>query len=195
MQNEVFFEAQQTEDVLDNEGGVARNFDSMIDQADARRRQEMIDRMHQPATSNLAPLPTPQVGPVAVVDPYAALVPTTLIATPAPEPIFAPPAPAAQIPYTPDPQVDYNPYPESIHQSVIRPLSEQPIAQPQPPAPAAEPTPVAEPEPTSTSENTISPDIINLANNPDLSIATIAHEANRIQQQRESEQEVIISLR
>jgi hypothetical protein len=193
MQNEVFFEAQQTEDVLDNEGGVARNFDSMIDQADARRRQEMINRMHQPATPSLAPLPTPQVGPAPVVDPYATLVPTTPTVAPSPQPAFAPPVPVAAQPLPADPQVDYNPYPEAIHQSIIQPLSQQPTPQPTPQAPIS--TPVAEPEPITTSENTISPDIINLANNPDLSIATIAHEANRIQQQRESEEEVVISLR
>ena len=200
MQNEVFFEAQQTEDVLDNDGGVARTFDSMIDQADARRRQEMIDRMHQPASPPIAPMPTPQVGPAPVVDPYASLVPTMPVtpAMPAPatQTAFTPPAPNPSPITTVDPQIDYNPYPESIHQSMIRPLSEQPAVQPQPPAPVARPTPVAEPEQTSTSENTISPDIINLANNPDLSIATLAHEANRIQKQREeSENEVVISLR
>ena len=197
MQNEVFFEAQQTEDVLDNEGGVARSFDSMIDQADAKRRQDMMDRMHQPATTGLAPLPAPQVGPAAVIDPYAALVPATPVIPTAPVDItataFAPPAPVATSQPAVNPQIDYNPYPDSIRQSVIRPLSEQPA--PQPVAPIIEPTPVPEPEPITTSENVISPDIINLANNPDLSIATIAHEANRIQQQRESENEVVISLR
>jgi hypothetical protein len=196
MQNEVFFEAQQTEDVLDNNGGVARSFDTMIDQADARRRQDMINRMHQPASSGLAPLPAPQPGPAPIADPYASLAPAVTPFTNVPQPAFVPPAPAAPTQYAPDPQIDYNPYPESIHQSMIRPLSELPTAQPQPPAPVPQPTPVTEPEQTSTSENTISPDIINLANNPDLSIATLAHEANRIQKQREeSENEVVISLR
>jgi hypothetical protein len=194
MQNEVFFEAQQTEDILDDSGGVARSFDTMIDQADAKRRQDMMDRMHQPATTGLAPLPTPQVGPSAVVDPYAALVPTMQVApVAAPTMAFTPPVPTVTPEAAVDPQIDYNPYPDSIRQSVIQPLSEQPVA-PEPVA-VIEPTPVAEPEPITTSENTISPDIINLANNSDLSIATIAHEANRIQQQHESEDEVVISLR
>lgn len=198
MQNEVFFEAQQTVDVLDNEGGVARSFDSMIDQADAKRRQDMIDRMHQPTASaptGLAPLPTPQVGPSAVVDPYTMLTPTAPVTAGYMQPAaFTPPSQASNTPYpAADPQIDYNPYPEAIHQSVIQPLGEQPL--PSQPVQIVEPTPVVEPEPITTSENVISPDIINLANNPDLSIATIAHEANRIQQQRESENEVVISLR
>ncbi|HEX7484239.1 MAG TPA: PrgI family protein [Candidatus Saccharimonadales bacterium] len=195
MQNDVFFEAQQTEDILDTEGGVARSFESMIDQADLKRRQDMVNRMHQPAPATIAPLPTPQINPSTVIDPYAALVPTAPTAAPTdPMATFAPPAPVTAEPYpVTDPQVDYNPYPEAIHQSMIQPLSQQPA--PQPAAPIIEPTPVPKPEPITTSENVISPDIINLANNPDLSIATIAHEANRIQQQRESEQEVVISLR
>jgi hypothetical protein len=52
--------------------------------------------------------------------------------------------------------------------------------------------------PETTSERPVSPDIINLANNSDLSIETIAHEANRIHQKEEEklpEDEVVISLR
>jgi hypothetical protein len=169
----------------------------MIDQADARRRQEMIDRMHQPVTAaptSIAPLPTPQVGPATVIDPYASLVPTM----PTTNPVQPPVAPIQQTspaqPAIPEPQIDYNPYPEAIHQSVIQPLSQQPAPAPQPTATQA-PTPITEPAPITTSEKTISPDIISLANNPDLSIATIAHEANRIQQRESEENEVVISLR
>lgn len=52
-----------------------------------------------------------------------------------------------------------------------------------------------EQEGESTSEKELSPDIINLANNPDLSIATIAHEASRIHKKEEENNEVVISLR
>ena len=49
---------------------------------------------------------------------------------------------------------------------------------------------------TSSSEIAISPDIINLARNSDLSIQTIAHEANRIREKQERQNdEVVISLR
>lgn len=52
-------------------------------------------------------------------------------------------------------------------------------------------------EPTSTSEKEVSPDIISLANNPDLSIETIAHEAKRIEKKEAGlgDDEVVISLR
>jgi hypothetical protein len=95
-----------------------------------------------------------------------------------------------------------------MQQAVVNPLGSQPtIGQPNvsvsPSAPSA-PLPTIEPpiQPqtaaATTSEKPISPDIINLANNPDLSIQTIAHEASRIHQKEEEglpDDEVVISLR
>lgn len=190
MQTDAFFEAQQTEDILDDSGGVAQSFDTMINQADARRRQEMVDRMKQmPAATPAAPSPV-TIPPVP--DPYATLSPSTEFSEP-------------------DPHLTFNPYPTSIHQAVVNPLGSQP---PQPvPAPAIAPpipsvsdqqqmTPpeaqILPPEPaTITSEKVVSPDIISLANNSDLSIETIAHEARRIHEKEEKlpEEEVVISLR
>jgi hypothetical protein len=188
MQNDAYYEAQQQEDVLDASSGVAQSFDSMINQSDLRRRQEVVERMHQPVQSS-AP---PAVATPPVFNPYANLAPA--------------PAPAAD-----EPHLTYNPYPDSIHQSVVNPIGTQPQAQPQPQiqqqAPTPEPVAAAaapRPEPpavdnteTTTSEKPVSPDIISLANNSDLSIETIAHEANRIHQKEEQlpEEEVVISLR
>lgn len=188
MQNDVYFAAQQTEDILDSNGGVARSFDTMISQSDAKRHQEVVERMHQAPT--IAPEPT-------IIPP-----------TPDPYSVFTTPAPS--------PSVAYNPYPSNMHQHIITPLSEAPAPQPQP-APVAAPTlatpqpvtppplqsaptppPVAANPPATTSEKPVSPGIINLANNTDLSIETIAHEAKRIHQQEQaasSEEEVVISLR
>jgi hypothetical protein len=173
MQNDAYFEAQQAEDVLGDTGGVARSFDTMISQADAKRHEDMMQRMKQPPA---APAPV-------VPDPYANLA----LPTQAP-------------PVEPDPKLTYDPYPVAIHQTVINPLGSKP------PLPSQQPAPTPPPEPTApiktppqssapTSEKPVSPDIINLANNPDLSIETIAHEANRIHQKEESEGEVVISLR
>lgn len=48
----------------------------------------------------------------------------------------------------------------------------------------------------STSEKTVSPDIINLVNNPEYSVETIAHEAERIHKKEAAlDDEVVISLR
>lgn len=170
LRGDAYFEAQQAQDVLDAAGGVARSFDTRLSQADSRRRQEMMERMHQ--------APTPQPAVPSIPNPY-----TTI-------------APPSQQPATPEeePNVTFNPYPSSIHQSVIQPLSEQ-----RQPAPQQQTAPAPEPQkpPVPTSEKPVSPDIINLANNPDLSIETIAHEAQRIRQKEETlpEDEVVISLR
>lgn len=189
MKNDVFFAAQQTEDILDDSGGVARSFDSMIDQADAKRHQEMMARMKQPPSVQPVAEPNPFLGPPiaapAVPDPYAALSPAM--------PATAQPS---------DPHLTFNPYP-TIHQSVINPLGAQTTA-PQPPPPAQPVEPAIKPgrnmhaaaRQTTTSEKHVSPGIINLANNPDLTIETIAREAQRIHQKEDqSEDEVLISLR
>ncbi|HEU5122172.1 MAG TPA: PrgI family protein [Candidatus Saccharimonadales bacterium] len=179
MQNDVFFAAQQTEDILDTNSGVAKSFNTMINQAEVERREEMIARMHQaPATPPPATIPS-------IPDPYANLSPTT-----------APQSQPNSPPTADEPHVTYNPYPTSIHQAVINPLGQTPPPQapaPQPVAPTA-----AQTSQTNTSEPTVSPDIINLANNSDLSIETIAHEANRIHKKEEKklpDDEVVISLR
>ena len=179
MQNDVYYTAKQAEDILDTQSKVAQSFDSMINQADAKHREELVNRMHQPAPANTPPPQAP-----SVPNPYADLSPTP--ATPAPQ--------------APDPHLTYNPYPTSMHQSVVNPLGTTP-----PPTPAPQAAPASSPPTTSndtkpstiTSETVVSPDIISLANNSDLSIETTAHEANRIHQKEEKlpEDEVVISLR
>lgn len=178
MQNDAFFAAQQTEDVLDTNSGVAQSFNTMISNAEVERREEMLTRLKSPVPAPAAPAPP---------NPFASLS----SALPADEPAA-------------DPHLTYNPYPSSIHQTVINPIgSVPPQAQtlpslPQTPAPSSAPPQPTEPPKTETSEVVVSPDIINLANNPDLSIETIAHEANRIHEKEEHklpEDEVVISLR
>ena len=84
-----------------------------------------------------------------------------------------------------------------------RNITPEPVYNPQPvvqqaPAPpqSTQPSPELQQSSVTTSETPITADIINLANNPDLSIETIAHEANRIHKKLEDEsEEVVISLR
>ena len=88
---------------------------------------------------------------------------------------------------TPAAPLQMNPYP-TMRQSVLNPVSGLPVTN----------TP-AQTQPTTTpqtSVNEVPPAIIELANNRDLSIETIAREANRIQQENKlSDEEVVISLR
>ncbi len=84
------------------------------------------------------------------------------------------------------PQPVYNPYPTDIQQTVIQPPSDDVAHQLQTPVQSA---------PT-TSEKPVSPAIMDLANNTDLSIETLAREASRIQKKEDDmQEEVVISLR
>ena len=215
MTSDAFYEAQSTVDVLDDNGGVAQSFDAMITQSDQRRKQEAIDRMHQQAAAVQPPAPQPvqaDTYALPVYDPYAQL------AQPQPQQALET-QPQIQAQVQPQQGIEFNPYP-TIRQSVIQPLDvadhaaqspvptmptppqPQPLPQaPQPPQPVAEqaPPPASQvvqetPVPT-TSEKHVSPDIINLASNTDLSIETIQREANRIQKKEEADDgEVFISL-
>lgn len=173
MITDAYFEAQQTVDVMDDSGGVAQSFNTMIAEADERRKQEMVAKMHQ--------APAPQSASRTAATP---VTPQAAPATAAPQPVVD----DAGVP-TPT----FNPYPSAMHQSVIQPLS----ARPRPSRNSAQPQPTvsAQNPPATTSETSVSPDIINLANNTDLSIETIQREANRIQKKAEAEDnEVFISL-
>lgn len=183
MVTDIYNDSMQVEDMLDEQGYAARSFDSMISAADAKHRQELVDRLRQPASQQPV-MPQQTVAPAPTQTPAA--------------------APAT------DPQVHlaYNPYPASMQQSIIQPLGAQPPAAPvQAPTPATtQPVAVTPEQPTpaqsaetvdTTSKNEVEPDIINLANNSDLSIETIAHEASRIQERhhKPDDGEVLISLR
>jgi len=169
--NDIFVEAQSAEDVLDGTGSVAQSFNAIIDKEAGRARQEAIDRMHQPV----------QFAPVVPVTP------------PQPQPIPTPQNPAT-VYAVPTPDIEpamptYNPYP-TIQQMVIQPMND-------PSHQAAQSIPIPPPQtaPT-TSSKPLSADIINLANNSDLSIETIAREAHRIQEkEHDMSEEVVISLR
>lgn len=171
MQTDVYFAAQQAQDILDDSSPVSHTFDDMIDHTEAERRQEALDRMHQ-STPVIPTLPAPPLP-----DPYAALTPpitSTATVQPMDDDMNS------------DVNITFNPYPTSMHQAVINPLGAEPVQPPQQPI-----------DPPSTSVPLVSPDIINLANNSDLSIETIAHEAQRIHEKEEesSDDEVLISLR
>ena len=110
-------------------------------------------------------------------------------------PPAAPTTPTAPADNTPTPT--YNPYPTEIHQSMVQPVNDvahqytAPVTAPDP-APAADPAPA----PTTTSDKPLSADIMNLANNSDLSVETLAKEAHRLQaKEDEMNEEVVISLR
>ena len=167
MHSDVYFEAQSATDVLDDNNSRVQSIDDKLIQSNARRFQDAIDNMKKTTIS----APLTQVNPTM----------------PSPSSYFGG-VPLTETTVTPNlttiqpSELEFNPYP-TILQSVI-----QPIGQKKP----AEVPPLA---PPTTSEKVIPAGIINLATNVDLSIATIASEANRIQKQYDYDQEVFIKLR
>lgn len=156
MNTDVYYAAQQAEDILDSNYGVAQSLDYMIGQSDDRRRQEMLERMQ---TAIATPAPDPATTPTTVATP-ATTSPVDETSATAVKPAAAP----------------FNFFASQA--------SDTPAGTPQ--ADSA----------TTTSGKVVSADIINLANDADLSIETIAHEANRINKRDSaSGGEVVVSLR
>ena len=180
-------EAQTAEDMLDDSAGVAQTFDSMISKADASYKDTLM------ATMQASTVPaTPPASQAATEDPS----PSPTIQEPATQPTSAPQPPQEAAP-TPDTaestpvepsSLRFNPYPSSIHQKVISPSGTRTV------------TPIAQPRENTSqkqaqapSPEAVSPDIMRLATNKDLSISTIAREAQRLREK--SDEEVVISLR
>lgn len=90
--------------------------------------------------------------------------------------------------------VTYNPYPRSMHQKVVQPMSAKAPGSKKT-APSSAPQSDATAGKESASDKQLPPDIIELANNPDLTVSTIAHEVHRLEKKHLDEGEVVISLR
>lgn len=168
----VVAEANQAEDILDDSSGVARAFEQRIAQADDARLQAAREQMTQSfAQSAHAQPPQPE--------------PQQDWHTQQPQPAESTKAP--ELPQT----LNYNPYPSSMRQHVINPVSDRPDQAQQTPPQTSQQAPQAQAQNAPSSEP-VSPDIIRLANNNDLSISAIAREANRL---NSSDEEVVVSLR
>jgi hypothetical protein len=159
--NDIVAEAQSAVDVFDEGASLSQSFSSMIAKKDQERRETVMAKMQASP---------PTIGPAIATDPQ----------TPLPTPHF-------------------DPYPAAMHQRVIQPVSNQPTAQaPAAQQPASAPataqpaakTP-AKPAQQAPVPRPVSPDIMRLASNDDLSISAIAHEAHRLS---EGQDEVVINL-
>ncbi|HZJ34631.1 MAG TPA: PrgI family protein [Candidatus Angelobacter sp.] len=153
MNSDVYFAAQQVQDILDNDNDAVKTLNYKLGQSDAHRHQEIIDLMSGKSSTTSQPT-------MGVFDYFGGsnIEPATIS-----EPIV-------------DKKLEINPYPD-IQQSVIEPIES-----------------VTKPS-TTTSEKAVPAGIINLANNTDFSIETIAREANRLHEKQDLNEEVVISLR
>lgn len=215
LRNDLYMEARQTDDLLDEGGDRAQNIDRLLDKASTDRRQQLIQNMANPQPSTQQ-APTTTISYAVPAQPAAN--PSTNLVSPSHTPM------SAIQPEHPEDNVKLvvNPYP-AINQSVLSPISQTEavnaaleLATSAQEAAPVEPTPTkAEAGPTHpqetaantveqqpeipTSEEPISPAIIDLANNhKDLSVETLSREANRIKQRElklKEDEEVFISLR
>ncbi len=192
MLSDVYNEAQQATDPLDTTSSVAQSFNTMISQADQKRHDDMMARMQQTVAdpAAVAPATTPQI---TQPTPGQFVINPTLASMLAPQAPVQADSSVVTPPPAPEPDVTFNPYP-TIHQSVVQPLAANDQVTAAAPEPTATPDP-SQPAAESTSDTTVSPDIINLASNTDLSIETIAREAQRIKEKDAGDSEVFISLR
>lgn len=162
---DVVAEAQTATDVLDEDAALAQSFATKIAQKDQERREQMVNQMRQ---ASAAPQPRP--------------APATQQPQSYPQAV-KPDDTGVTAPH-------FNPYPSSMHQRVIQPMGSKTTDDADqtqaPPPTTTQKTPPPKPVP-----NPVSPDIIRLANNDDLSISAIAHEAHRLS---EKDDEVVIKL-
>lgn len=99
LNSDVYFEAQQVEDVLDNDNFVAQSFINKLDKSDAKRHDQMIDMMKHPVATLAATMASPS---------------NYFSNTPLAEPVAAPETKADEK------ALKFNPYPD-IHQAVLQP--------------------------------------------------------------------------
>ena len=178
MQDDLYNEAQAANDMLDDDNTTSRQIDNLVNQADQKRHQAMIQKMQQSAPSSQSANTQP---PLAVADPYQNI---------------NRPDQSNQINYQQtnnlldsDISLKMNPYP-NMQQSVIAPMSEK------------SPEITSETQSTqttglpNTSPTAVSPAIIDLASNhSDLSIETLQREADRLEKKsNDLDEEVVISL-
>lgn len=214
----VIAEAQGTEDMLDVSGSITQNFNAMISRSDEAHRQAMRQTMQnsiqaaaQPVPQTLVPsqqlygynAPSPLAPNIPVLSYQQALADQSVQMTQAQSPRqtqAARPTPQATYPMAtsapqiaPDEQVVFNPYPSSIHQRVISPASAKDQVAASPQTSVVQNLP--EEQAQAPSKETLSPDIMRLASSKDLSISTIAREAERLQKKHLEEGEVVVSLR
>jgi hypothetical protein len=179
MITDAYYSAQQVEDIMDEDSATVRALNQKLQMSEAKHHKDALGIMTGKS-------PVPQT----IFQPQVQSNSTDYFGNP----ITPVQAQNIQEDASIVSQLDYDPYPEDMRQTVISPVSEKPKPQPESQPEQKQTPPIEKPEP-STSEKPLTADIINLANNPDLSIETIAREAKRIHKRQDSSEEVFVSLR
>lgn len=206
-------EARTAEDIFEDTR-VSNNINSMIELNDRRRKQQIMQNMD--TAKGLSDFTTSTVDEVQdqtfrLQDPRDYYQQAVKTAQPLPNNSI--PIDSRQTEGIDDIHLDYNPYPDSIRQSVIQPIisgSPQPAQNPISTAVVNEERPSPKPvqpqlKKQTTSEKPLNSDIMKLVSEgKDLSVETLARQANKIHEKEVSakkqdegdlDEEVIISFR
>ena len=176
LNSDIYYEAQQTEDLLDSDSSMMHNFGDKLSQSDNQHIQDVINKMRQSNTPSQTSGATSSKATQTSASPsYFDNTIQNEINTPDDKEatVFKEPQEINQ-------QIEYNPYPNDMRQSVVQPIETDKQLHS-----IEEQTPSAK-QPSA--------DIINLAKNTDLSVATIAKMANQ-KAQKSQDGEVFVSLR
>lgn len=186
-------EAANAFDIMDDHADLAKSFDTLLAKKNQENRQALVQRMKQgPAAPQPRAAAPTQQPPAQAAHPNFANNPYDDVlekqfAQSQPKPEWEREVSSSDDVHYQTPE--FNPYPNAMHQKVVSPYhvpnnTNQPM---QPVPKKEEPKPVQKPL-----TQTVSPDIMRLASNNDLSISAIANEAHRLQGGDEGE--VVIKL-
>ena len=196
MNDAVYEEAQQAEDVLDENTNISRTFDTMIDKTTDEYKNSLREQFQQKIAQ-----PAPQHDDQAHTSDQPAAQPQSFITSYPSQYTQANDDQTQTAATTQDtPHLDYDPYPREMHQHVLNPISDNDHSyQPTYTTMSRATAPTKSQDnngennsATNTSLESVSPDIMRLANNNDLSISAIANEAHRLEVK--DNEEVVINL-
>lgn len=211
MLTDVYYDAQNTPDVLDDDNTISQSFSHLMNQNTERRREQTLSMMQQALSESEKREAAQQQQ--AQQPPQPVQQPIQQPQTPVQQPAQLQPEQPAVLPHDKVIQPLSDPatinQPSAIMAEIAQLTNTAPATNAYMPTPEATTAPVAVPEPalvdsgeqkentSSTSETPIPADIINLAKNSDgLSISTLSKEANRLKSRSKSNNdEVVISLR
>lgn len=184
MHESSYREAQQANDMLDEDNAAAQKFDRLISNQKQEHMSAVRDSMQAAAVGagqqqyTAMPSPHQQAPQQPEIQTYGQINMTPAAQTTHPEALPAQPQPKPKPSSSDTYEVPkFDPYPDSIKQSVIQPLqNHSPMRSPFEPETGEQSTSISEP----------SPDIMRLVNETDgLTVASVAREAQRIEEQQE----------
>lgn len=190
-------EAANAFDIMDDHADLAKSFDTLLAKKNQESRNALVQRMKQgpaapqprtAATQAPAQQPVQQpTHPVFANNPYDDVLEKQFAEQNQPKPEWEREVVSSEDSHYQTPE--FNPYPNAMHQKIVSPYHvPKNTNQPMQPVPKKE-EPKPEQKPLT---QTVSPDIMRLASNNDLSISAIANEAHRLQGGDEGE--VVIKL-